>query len=343
MIYSFRVWKRPLTKGQVVSSMRPWKDRSSFVEYIETHGALLSRNRMLPSALAFGSSGLLDGNTFLPQAVSALRQMLAGHRRERALSQRYEDLLRFTQDIQNGSATMQVDQLFEQLRPLRAWLFWLPVATIQAEEVSIHDMVFLAHLYGVASAVDASIPELGGASLGVVAAQHIEELDQRIRRVQGSSRLGEDFAAILNNSMQFPRAMASNNTLQKAIGSDLPHPGQQSPYGFQHLTIGSQPGTPGFPGSFPLLPTHSLEDLSIPASPFQHTFSGPTSRRQSQLLEASSWPGGAAFDNRSPSTFSFREDSPAYSHGSFDDEQAFAVGGPGSGYSGGCVVPSIWT
>ena len=302
----------------------------------------MSRNRMLPTALAFGSSGLLDDDSFLPQAVSALQQMVARHSHEHSVSQRFDDLLRFTRDIQTGSATMQVEQLFEQLKPLRAWLFWLPVATAQAEEISIHDMVFLAHLYGVASAVDASIPELGGAPLGVLASQHIEELDRRARFVQTSRRPGEDYA-LLNNSMQFPRAMASNSIFQKANGSDLPDPGQQSPFGIQHLTIGSQPGTPGFPGQFPLGPIHSFEDIDVPASPFQHAFSAPTSRRQSQLLDASPWSGGAVFDTRSPSTFSFREDSPAYSHGSYEDEQTFVVGGSASGYSGGCVAPSVWT
>ncbi|SLM33854.1 Protein of unknown function DUF3468 [Lasallia pustulata] len=326
----------------VVQNMRAWKDRSRFVEYIETHGALMSRSRMLPTALAFGGSGLLDDDNILPQAVSALQQILARYSYEHSISQRFKDLLRFTQDIQTGSATMQVDQLFEQLKPLREWLFWLPVATVQAREISIHDMVLLAHLYGVASAVDASIPELGGAPLGVLAARHIEELDRRIRFVQGSRRPGEDYA-LLNSSMQFPRAMASSPTFQKTIGSDLPSPGQQIPYGIQHLTIGSQPSTPGFPGQFPLGPPHSFEDTDGPASPFQHAFSAPTSRRQSQLLEAPPWSGGAGFDTRSPSTFIFREDSPAYSHRSFEDEQAFAVGGSASGYSGGCVAPSVWT
>lgn len=334
------VMEASLTEGQVVRNMLPWKDRSRFVEHIETHDALMNRNRMLPTALAFGGSGLLDDDNFLPQAVSALQQMLSRHSHELSVSKRFEDLLRFTQDIQTGSAIMQVEQLFEQLKPLRAWLFWLPVATAQAGEISALDMVFLAHLYGVASAVDSSIPELGGAPLGVLAAQHIEELDCRVRFTQGSRRPGEHYA-LLNNSMQFPRAMASSSALQKGIGLDLPDPGQHSPYGIQHLTIGSQPSTPGFPGHFPLAPAHSFEDIDVPASPY--AFSAPTSRRQSQLVEASPWSGGAVYDTRSPSIFSFRENSPAYSHGSFDDEQTFAAGGSTSGYSGGCVAPSVWT
>lgn len=322
--------------------MRAWKDRSRFVGYIETHGALMSRNRMLPRALAFGGSGTLDDENLLRQAVSALQQMLARHSHEHPLSQHFGDLSRFTQDMQTGSATMQTEQLFEQLKPLRAWLFWLPVATVQVGEVSVHDIVFLAHLYGVALAVDASIPELGGAPLGVFAAQPIEELDRRVRFVQGSKRSGEDYT-LLNNSMQFPRAMASSFNFQETIGLDLPDPGQQSPYGLQNLTIGSQPGTPGFPGQFHLGPRCSFEDIDVPTSPFQHAFSAPTSRRQSQLLEAPPWSGGTVFDARSPSTFSFRENSPAYSHGSFEDEQTFAAGGSALGYSGGCVSPSAWT
>lgn len=322
--------------------MRAWKDRSRFVGYIETHGALMSRNRMLPRALAFGGSGTLDDENLLRQAVSALQQMLARHSHEHPLSHHFGDLLRFTQDMQTGSATMQAEQLFEQLKPLRAWLFWLPVATVQVGEVSVHDIVFLAHLYGVALAVDASIPELGGAPLGVFAAQPIEELDRRVRFVQGSKRPGEDYT-LLNNSMQFPRAMASSFNFQETIGLDLSDPGQQSPYGLQNLTIGSQPGTPGFPGQFHVGPTCSFEDIDVPTSPFQHAFSAPTSRRQSQLLEAPPWSGGTVFDARSPSTFSFRENSPAYSHGSFEDEQTFAAGGSALGYSGGCVSPSAWT
>ena len=148
--------------------------------------------------------------------------------------------------------------------------------------------------------------------------------------------------------MQCSRLMLTRFRLESAsnqVGPQVQMSGEQSPYGFQHLSLGSQPGTPGFapgtpagypsglPGSFSMMPNYSLDDLSLPASPFLH-YSAPDSRRHSQLIEGSPMLDELSFDNRSLSAFSFGGDSPAYSPAFLEEDPMFQYGNHSPGYGG---------
>lgn len=206
-------------------------------------------------------------------------------------------------------------------------------------------MVLLSQLYAVASAIDSSIPELGGASLGALTNRPIEELDRKISYGPTARLLGRDSATI-NSLMQFPRQLVANSNSRLAYGghrTSLRIPGGHSPYGFQNLTLESQPGTPRIQGAFGMVPSQSVEDLSVSSSPYGRNFSNPPSRRQSPLIESSFRHDTAALDPGSPSTFNFSAGSPSFSPDFYGADRTFALGESSSGYTGGFVAPSIWT
>ena len=332
--------------------MGQWKDDSNFLSYITQHPAFFSPTPAHPSSMSFD-----DESLYL--ATNAIHRLSSRLPETHPLSRRLKEILDFTQEIQTCSATMRTEQLFEKLQPLRAWLFWMPVTLIQADEIDNSEMILLAQLYTIALAIDSSIPELGGAALGSLTVDAIQKIDDKLRHCQSIGYGYSPESADLDEMMQFSRLMLTRYRLEGPESHELSQQihGPQSPYGFQHLSIGSLPSTPGFapgtpagypqsisgyPGHYSMLPSHSFEDLSVPASPFLR-YGSPASRPHSQILEASPRLSDVSFEKRPSSLHSFRGDSPAYSPGYIDDEPVFTFGGHSPSYTGGFVAPTTWT
>ena len=319
---------------------------------------------MQPTPISFD-----DESLFL--AANALHRLSARLPNVHPLAQRLREILNFAQDFQSCSTSMQSKQLFEKLQPLRAWLFWMPIMLVKANDMGSSAMVLLAQLYTMALAIDSSIPELSGAALGSLTVHATEQIDVKLRYKQAITTWGEMSLADLDELMQFPRLMLARNQLESRSlfaqhqledtgAQDAAQPlRQHSPYGFQTLNVGSQPGTPnypppttpGFPGTPPMLPSHSFDDLSHPPSPFLR-YDSPISRPHSQLVESSPRPSSFSFDNRSLSGYSHQGDSPAYSPAAYSpvfvpdipDEEAWSsFGGHSPGFSAGFVSPTLWT
>ena len=331
--------------------MSQWKAQSKFFTYIENHPVFFSSATVHPSTLPFDEESIY-------MTTSALQRLSTRLSKTHPLSRRVKEILDFTKDIQICSETMKSEELFEKLQPLRAWLFWMPVAIIQADEIDTSEMVLLTQLYTVALAIDSSFPELGGAALGTLTIGPTRQIDSKIRYSQNSRGPSVVDSSDLDEIMDFSRLMIARCHFEESSSHDTPPTqirGAHSPYGFQHLTIGSQPstpgfmpgtpiglpGTPGFPGSFSTMPNHSIEDLSVPASPFLR-YGSPVSRPHSQLLEASPRLSDASIENKSASTYSFKDESPVFSPRYLDDEPSFIFGGHSPSYTGGFVAPTTW-
>lgn len=322
--------------------MVPWKNESRFALYIDSHPKFLAGTSMQAAGLSFDQESLL-------LTANALQRLSGSPPRSALLRRCLAEVSEFTREVQDLGATMRSEQVFAKLQPLRSWLFWLPITLVHSDRIDDSDLILLAQLYTVALAVDSAFPELGGAALGSLTADAIEQIDSKLRYRQSSRSTRNQDPAELDELMQCTRLMLTRFRLEGATsqnGQQMQLPGSQSPYGFQHLSLGSQPGTPGFApgtpagypsglsGSFSMIPSMSLEDLSGPASPFLR-YSAPTSPRHSQRLEGSPRPDDLSFDNQSLSAFSFGGDSPAYSPGYFDEEQIFSYRGHSPGYGGG--------
>ena len=305
------------------------------------------------------------------QAMNALHRLSARLPNVHPLAPRLHEIIDFAQDFQSCSTAMQSKHLFEKLQPLRAWLFWMPVNLVKANDMGSSAMVLLAQLYTLSLAIDSSIPELKGAALGSLTVQAIEQIDTKLRYKQGFPIGIEMNPSDLDELMQFSRMTAARSQLalqsvsaqiklediDSQLGAQSMPP--RSPYAFRPLSIGSQPGTPnypppgtpGFSSTPPMLPTHSFEDLSHPPSPFLH-YDSPVSPRHSQLLESSPRPHSLSFDNRSLSGYelSLKGESPAYSPAAYSpgfvpdpEEETWAFVANSPAYSAGSVPRHVYT
>ena len=260
----------------------------------------------------------------LQEAIAALQHLLAYLRHNVGLHQYVEELLLFAQEIEMCSRTMRGEQIFEKLQRLRSRLLWSPISLLKTQDRTSMNFVTIAHLYALAMAVDASLPELNGASFGALAAAPMDDVE---RRVRFSSPQSFDSSSAMDELMIFPCQIANKTRQARGIFDQLSqqeslNPGQQSPYGFQNLNIESGPTTPNFPPTFPIFAANISAEyltLSVPPSPFLHSFvPQATSRRHSALVESRSpRPSSMNFsDRRSFSGFSslgHGGESPAYS------------------------------
>lgn len=320
--------------------MSLWRHMSRFYTYIEEH----------PSFFATTSPAISFDDQSLFQATNALHRLSARLPTVHPLAQRLQKILDFAQTFQNCSTSMQSEQLFEKLQPLRSWLFWMPVTLVKSNDMSTSAMVLLAQLYTMALAIDTSIPELSGAALGSLTVHAIEQIDVKLRYKTAITTRGEMNTMDLDDLMQFVRLMVAQHQLQETTSHEVQSRGsrQQSPYSFNRLSVGSQPGTPNYPppSNLTLLPNSSFEELSIPPSPFLN-YGDPVSRRHSQqFVESSPRPSEHSFDNRSISGYSLRGDSPAYSPAAYSpvfppDDETWSLGGHSPSFTGGFVISTF--
>ena len=325
--------------------MAPWKHTSQFLSFLSNHPKFFSPN-----------SGVLPlDDQALSMANHTLRRLAARLPSVHPLANRLQEILRFADDFQYSTKSMTSDQIFEQLQPFRNWLFWMPVSLVKANDMSSSAMVLLSQLYTLALAIDSSIPELSGAALGSLTVQAIEQLDSKLCSKMNMALPGEMTPAELNSLMEFPRLTVTQNRLDEAIAQEtVPRriERQGSPYSFHRLSIGSSPGTPNYPppGSPHMLnPWHnpSLDDLSIPPSPFLN-YGAPVSRRHSGFFENSPMPSEHSFDNRSLSAYDVKGESPAYSPAAYSpaflpelpDEGIWGFDVNQASFTGGFVFPS---
>ena len=329
--------------------MDSWRDTSVFVSFIHANPGFFFLRPILHS------SPIVDDRALLT-AIDELRRLSTRLAKNRAATVLLNELSDFAESVQSYSAKMQCEQLFTELQPLRAWLFWTPITFLSTDSLTAVDLLLLAHLYSVALAVDASFPELRGAALGSLTTTQIDQIDHRLQYdfMSMPQPLVELDAASVEEAMHFPKSMATRHRLESNAGSGTLS-GQRMNHGMQHLSICSTPNTPGFPpgtpvgfpigfgGPFPTIVNSSAEDLSIPASPFLR-HAAPSSRRQSQLIEAPpKMYDEGSFDGRSMTGYSFRDDSPAYSSSFHEDDQNTTFSGPSPAeYPGEFVAPTLW-
>ena len=293
----------------------------------------------------FNPLGFLgEDDTSLVEAIQALQGLCGSLPNNSPLRYWTEEILRSCGEIQAYSAKVQPSQMFDRVQALRSAVLWIPFKIMQiSRDIGSFELIVLAHLYAAAFAVDASIPEFQGAALGRLVTRQLRELGAYVARY---------YVSLDDPLMQFPKAMIAKGVPQQAYAlhsSENLGSGQQSPYGLQNLNLGSAPSTPGFPERFPMLSTHSTEDLSIPGSPYLSTYAGAPSHRQS-LIEHSPRPGSITSHGRrsfSPVAWSARGDSPAFSPAmpawQGEDEHGSLFAEPAATYTGGFVPSPVWT
>ena len=304
--------------------MSLWKDDSRFAQYIRNHPSFFTLDFVQPPTLAFGASILADNDDSLRQTAEVLQRLLDQQGDNARLPQITRNILNLTQDIQRCSATMKSEQLFERLQPLREWLFWTPVTLLRSENTDQGDLFLLVQLYTVALSIDLSVPELRGAALGSLTVRPLERIKRELESKQFMGSYGKSHASMFDPLTSMSHQMSAKYQYRHSPSSH-PSPaqasGRNSPYGFQNLSLSSKPGTPTFAPSSSTLSNHSLEDLSVPSSPFLRQDT-PTSRRHSQFVDVPNRPHAVSIENRSISAYNFRGESPIRSPRFGSEEQS---------------------
>jgi hypothetical protein len=135
-----------------------------------------------------------------------LRQL---QRVETYLKQRREDtksiaqLISFLKGARKVSPSLSVSQQFERLRPLRTWMFYLPVMSLQQTRGSPSALVVIAHYYTVALVMERLFPEIGAAYFGSMAIRPLEDIARRLSYISSTAKHDGD-AQVPVTLMQFP-------------------------------------------------------------------------------------------------------------------------------------------
>ena len=183
--------------------MEPWKETSQFGEFI-------AESTTFPTAPPSPSP---DHRTRqpLPEDLEAngrtLRQLQKVESHLRNLKEDpkpISQLITFMKGARKVTSTNGVGQQFERLRPLRTWLFWLPVMFLQKTGGSPTTLLTIAHYYAVAMLMERLFPEIGAAYFGSLALGPIEDVSRRLLSIAVTGGGVEDGAQAALSLLDFP-------------------------------------------------------------------------------------------------------------------------------------------
>lgn len=166
------------TRG-IIESMEPWKDRSQFAEFMTETATFPTA----PSSPKPDHKPRLPGKDDMDAFSRTLHQL---QKLETHLKQNREDtkavaqLISFLKGTRKVDPNLQVADQFERLKPLRDWLFWLPVMHLQQSHASPSALVTIAHYYAVALLMERMFPEIGAAYFGSLSIGPLEEISRRL-------------------------------------------------------------------------------------------------------------------------------------------------------------------
>ncbi|MCJ1227017.1 hypothetical protein MMC12_003672 [Toensbergia leucococca] len=94
------------------------------------------------------------------------------------------EILLFVQNLESVFSNETIEERFDTLQPLRAWLFWIPVSLCEGEcigsDSSLAKLTVLSHLYAMALAIEPSSPGVCGSDLIKRCSSRLEEVDLEI-------------------------------------------------------------------------------------------------------------------------------------------------------------------
>ncbi|KAI9816662.1 MAG: hypothetical protein M1832_005048 [Thelocarpon impressellum] len=150
----------------VIDAMRPWKDSSSFADFMEQKAAY---SRALASISPEGHGGRDRGR----KEIAALQRLYVSLQRAEAYlncsdeeSRGLNELTSFVRTLLAALPVRATPDQFELLRSLRPLLLWLPVTILEHGEKSVGSLIVLAHYHAVGLIVEGLFPAVGGACFG---------------------------------------------------------------------------------------------------------------------------------------------------------------------------------
>lgn len=153
--------------------MSAWKHQSLFRDYL-TEKELFS-GTVRPNA---HPSRARDEQTIfrLSSALQPFQHYLAP---DEESSRLLREILHFIHHLQQYVPIVDPNEQFEKLQPLRDWIFFTPLD--MRNRRGLRSLVLLAHIFGVALAVEPLFPEIGPAWFGTTCVAPVEEIHKTLR------------------------------------------------------------------------------------------------------------------------------------------------------------------
>ena len=133
--------------------MDPWKHESQFGDFI-AESCTFPTAPPSPTPDHKPSQPRKEDIDAFQKTLEQLQKVETHIKQSREDTKWITQLISFLKGSRKVSPTLSVSQQFERLRPLRTWLFWLPVLALQQTRGSPNALVIIAHYYTVAQLMD---------------------------------------------------------------------------------------------------------------------------------------------------------------------------------------------
>lgn len=356
----WRSWTQ-LMQGtrSVIEAMDPWKHESQFGDFIAETNTFPTAPPS-PSPDHRPSQPRKEDIDYFQRTLAQLQKVEAHLKQNREDTKSIQQLMNFLKGSRKVSPTLSIAQQFERLRPLRTWLFWLPVMYLQQTGGSPSALIIIAHYYTVAILMERLFPEIGAAYFGSLSIGPVEEIARRLLSFNVSGDMEGDLQSPLR-LMEFPIDTVNEfrsrmGWIQPARTPSFPQFNPPNFYTNEDVQMPMPPTTSEYLpyGDNPAF-SYSTEDLSVLT-----TDSGPSSAISPLQLSSSfnnqQYLGipSPSYGGYSPASSTFGDFgdtssivySDAEEYGSFDmgfAPNTPAMGGPSS-YGVGFVSPiqTVW-
>jgi hypothetical protein len=199
----WRSWTQ-LMQGtsSVIEAMDPWKHESQFGDFI-AESSTFPTAPPSPTPDHQPSQPREDDMEAFQRVLQQLQKLETYLKKNREDTKPVAQLITFMKGSRKVTSSLSVAQQFDRLKPLRAWLFWLPVAYLQRNGASPSALVVIAHYYTAALLMERLFPEIGAAYFGSMTIGPVEDIARRLYAIRNSGHLDGDLQTPLN-LMEFP-------------------------------------------------------------------------------------------------------------------------------------------
>jgi hypothetical protein len=182
--------------------MDPWKHESQFGDFI-AESSTFPTAPPSPSPDHKQQQPEKEDWDAYSQTLVQLQKLEAYLKHNREDTKFVAQLSSFLKGAKKITPTLTVGEQFDRLRPLRNWLFFLPVTLLEQNGGTPSVLVLTAHYYTVALLMERLFPEIGAAYFGSLSIGPVEEIARRLLSLNVSGSMEGDLQTPLS-LMKFP-------------------------------------------------------------------------------------------------------------------------------------------
>ncbi|KAI1266724.1 hypothetical protein F5Y18DRAFT_416488 [Xylariaceae sp. FL1019] len=165
--------------SSIIDAMEPFKHESKFTDFINESSTFPTAPPS-PQPDRKPKQPHKDDLDAFQRNITQLAKVEAYLKQHKADHQLIQQLAQFLKGARKVSPIQSIEEQFDRLRPLRTWLFWLPVDCLQSIGFSPSSLVVIGHYYTAAMMMERLFPEIGAAYFGSMSIAPLEEIAKRL-------------------------------------------------------------------------------------------------------------------------------------------------------------------